>query len=59
MMLLEKGKLAEESETPVLGERNPPKNSKIPWRNQEVTNGAGGSWVTCMVEPERRGVKRD
>jgi hypothetical protein len=26
-----------ESETPVLGKLIPPKNTKIPWRNQEIT----------------------
>jgi hypothetical protein len=25
-----------ESETPILGELNPPKNSRILWRNQEI-----------------------
>jgi hypothetical protein len=25
-----------ESETPVLGERNPPKKMRIPWRIQEI-----------------------
>jgi hypothetical protein len=28
-----------ESETPILGELNPPKNRRIPWRNQEIANG--------------------
>jgi hypothetical protein len=33
---LRRKKLVEESETPVLGEMNPPKNFKIPWRNHKI-----------------------
>jgi hypothetical protein len=36
-----------ETETPVLGELISPKNSKIPWRNQGITN--GGLEVILMV----------
>jgi hypothetical protein len=45
-----------EAETPVLGEMNSPKNSKIPQRNQEIAN--EGSWVTLMVKHEKRRVKK-
>jgi hypothetical protein len=45
-----------ESETLVLGELNPPKDSKIPQRNQEISK--GGLGVAFMVELERQGVKR-
>jgi hypothetical protein len=41
-----------ESETPVLGELNPPKNSRIPRRSQGITN--GGSWATLTVDFERK-----
>jgi hypothetical protein len=34
-------------ETPVLGELISPKNSKIPWRNQEIANGGLGV-VLCV-----------
>jgi hypothetical protein len=33
----ERGKIKRESETSVLGELHPPKNSKIPWRNHKIT----------------------
>jgi hypothetical protein len=46
-----------ESETPVLGELNPPKNSRIPRRSQEISN--GGSWATLTVVLERRRVKSE
>jgi hypothetical protein len=36
-----------ESETPVFGEFNPPKNSRIPWMSQEIIN--GGSWAALTV----------
>jgi hypothetical protein len=45
-----------ESETPVLGELNPPKGSKIPRRNQEIVK--WGLGVTFMIELERERVKR-
>jgi hypothetical protein len=45
-----------ESETPVLGELNPPKDSKISQRNQEITK--GGLGVAFTVELERERVKR-
>jgi hypothetical protein len=48
---LRRGKPVGESETSVLGELNPPKNSKIPQRNQEITNGNLG--VTLMIVIER------
>jgi hypothetical protein len=40
-------KTVRETETPVLGELIPPKNSKIPRRNQGITN--GGLEVILMV----------
>jgi hypothetical protein len=42
-----------ESETPVLGELNQPKNSKIPRRNQEITNGGLGVALTVALERKR------
>jgi hypothetical protein len=52
----ERGKPVGESETPVLGELNPPKGSKIPRRNQEIVK--WGLGVTFMIELERERVKR-
>jgi hypothetical protein len=46
-----------ESEIPVHGELNPPKNLRIPRRIQEIAN--GGSWSVLMVVLERRGVKSE
>jgi hypothetical protein len=46
------GKPAEESEIPVLGTLISPKNSKIPRRNQGITN--EGLGVTLMVVLERK-----
>jgi hypothetical protein len=43
-----------ETETLVLGELNPPKNSKIPQRNLEIVN--GGLEVALTVVLERREV---
>jgi hypothetical protein len=40
--------LVGESETPILGELISPKSSKIPRRNQEITN--GGLGVALTVE---------
>jgi hypothetical protein len=54
---LRRRKPVEESETLVLGELNSPKNSKIPWRNQGITN--GGLEVTLMVVLERMRVKSE
>jgi hypothetical protein len=45
-----------ESETPALGELNPPKNRRIPWRNQEIANGE--TWRALMIVLEKRRVKR-
>jgi hypothetical protein len=42
-----------EMETPVLGELISPKNSKIPWRNQGITNGGLGVALTVVLERER------
>jgi hypothetical protein len=44
-----------ESETPILGELNPPKDSKILRRNQEISK--GGLGVTFTVELERERAK--
>jgi hypothetical protein len=43
-------------ETPVLGELISPKNSKIPWRNQGITNvGLGVALMVVLVcEREKR-----
>jgi hypothetical protein len=38
-------------DTSVLGELNPPKNSKIPQRNHEIAK--GGSWGTLTVVHEK------
>jgi hypothetical protein len=46
-----------ESETSVLGELNPPKNSKIPRRNLEIAN--GGLKASPQPVLERRGVKSE
>jgi hypothetical protein len=46
----------EELETPVLWELNPPKNRRIPRRNQEITNGE--TWRALTVVLEQRRVKR-
>jgi hypothetical protein len=46
-----------ESETWVLGELNPPKNSRIPRRSQEIAN--EGSWATLMVVLERIRVRSE
>jgi hypothetical protein len=46
-----------EMETSVLGELNPPKNSKIPQRDLEITN--GGLGVTFTVKLERRMVRNE
>jgi hypothetical protein len=46
------GKPTEESEIPVLGTLISPKNSKIPRRNQGITN--EGLGVTLMVVLERK-----
>jgi hypothetical protein len=51
------GKPVGEADTPVLGELISPKNSKIPWRNQGITN--GGLGVTLMVVLERLGVRSE
>jgi hypothetical protein len=42
-----------ESETPILGELNQLKNSKIPRRNQEITNGGLGVALTVALERKR------
>jgi hypothetical protein len=39
-----------ETETRVLGELISPKNSKIPWRNQGITNGGLGVTLTVVLE---------
>jgi hypothetical protein len=38
------------TETPVLGDLISPKNSKIPWRNQGITNGGLGVTLTVVLE---------
>jgi hypothetical protein len=53
---LEGRKPVEESETPVLWELNPPKNRRIPRRNQEIANGE--TWRALTVVLEQRRVKR-
>jgi hypothetical protein len=40
-------------ETPVLGELISPKNSKIPQRNQGITNGGLEVALTVVLERER------
>jgi hypothetical protein len=54
---LRRGKPVGESETPVIGELNLPKNLRIPWRSQEITN--GGSWAALTVVLERIRVKSE
>jgi hypothetical protein len=44
------------TETPVLGELNPPKNLRIPQKSQEIAN--GGSWAALTIVLEKRRVKR-
>jgi hypothetical protein len=44
-------------ETPVLGELNPPKNRRIPQRNQEITNGE--TWGILTVALEKWRVKKN
>jgi hypothetical protein len=44
------GKLVGEADTPVLGELISPKNSKIPWRNQVITNQGLGVTLTVVLE---------
>ena len=51
------GKPVGGTETPVLGELISPKNSKIPRRNQGITN--GGLGVTLTVVLERLGVRSE
>jgi hypothetical protein len=43
-------KLVGGTETPVLRELNSPKNSKIPWRNQGISNGCLGVTLTVVLE---------
>jgi hypothetical protein len=47
---LRREKTVGESETPVLGELNPPKNSRIPWRSQEIANGGLWTFLTIVLE---------
>jgi hypothetical protein len=42
-----------ESETPVLGELNPPKNSRIPQRSQEITNEGLAGILRVILERMR------
>jgi hypothetical protein len=49
---LEGGKSVGESETPVLEELNPPKNSNIPWRNQ-------GNAMGSLGMPSRLNLRRE
>jgi hypothetical protein len=51
-----RGKPVGESETPVLGELNPPKNQRIPRRIQEIANGE--TWRALTIVLEKRRVKR-
>jgi hypothetical protein len=44
-------------ETPVLVELNQPKDSKIPWRNQEIANGDIRVALTIVLERKERGVR--
>jgi hypothetical protein len=46
------------SETLVLGELNQPKNSKIPWRNQEIANGGLGVTLTVVLERKKREARK-
>jgi hypothetical protein len=41
------------TETPILGELISPKNSKIPQRNQGITNGGLGVTLTVVLVRER------
>jgi hypothetical protein len=50
---LRRGETMKGSETPVLGELNQPKNSKIPRRNQEIANGGLGVALTIVLERKR------
>jgi hypothetical protein len=43
-------KLVGGTETPVLRELISPKNSKIPWRNQGISNGGLGVTLTVVLE---------
>jgi hypothetical protein len=54
---LRREKTAGESETPVLRELNPPKNSRIPQRSQEIAN--GGLWAFLTVVLERIRVRSE
>jgi hypothetical protein len=54
---LRREKPVEKSETPVLGKLNPPKNRRIPWRNQEIANGE--TWGILMVALEKWRVKNN
>jgi hypothetical protein len=47
------GKTVGGTETPILGELISPKNSKIPWRNQGITNGGLGVILTVVHVRER------
>jgi hypothetical protein len=46
-------KIVGESEISVLGELNPPKNSKIPWWNQEIANESLEVTLTVVLERMR------
>jgi hypothetical protein len=48
--MLRWGKPIGEADTPVLGELISPKNSKIPQRNQGITNGGLGVTLTVVLE---------
>jgi hypothetical protein len=47
-----------ESETPVLGELNPPKNSRIPQRSQEITNEGLAGILRVILERMREWSER-
>jgi hypothetical protein len=47
---LEMGKMEGGSETPVLRELNPPKNSKIPQKNKEITTKGSYSLPSSVLE---------
>jgi hypothetical protein len=53
---LGKRKPVGELETLVLGKLIPPKNTKIPWRNQGIST--KGSWAAITVVLEKRRVKK-
>jgi hypothetical protein len=55
---LRSGKLAGESDTSVLGELISHKNSKIPQRNQGITNGGLGATLTVVLERIRERSER-